>query len=213
MFTWLYAVICSQALFQTERGGRGYTCYHVYPPTYTHTNMYTHTHMYMSPTYICSVHMFTCTRIHIYIRVHMFTGHTNTCASDHCTPVSISGVHSFCHVRKLVRMFTRDCAYELARICTSFVSTCSCVLVYVCSYIHMFTCTQLLICSRVHLYIGPSWLRVYLLTYVHRFTCHHIFQTLFPSSERKAGCDEMPYIMPTISHINHIPLRNIHIIF
>ena len=51
----------------------------------------------------------------------------------------------------------------------------------------MFTCTQLLICSRVHLYIGPSWLRAYLLTYVHMYICHHMFQTLFPSSERKAG--------------------------
>ena len=152
-----------------------FTC-HVYIPTFDHCTPAPMTGVYPS-----------CCHTNTYTRLCAFTGHTNTCTSDHCTPVSISSVHPFCHVRKLVRMFTRDCAYELARIYTSFVSTCSCVLVYVCSYIHMFTCTQLLICSRVHLYIGPSWLRVYLLTYVHRFTCHHIFQTLFPSSERKAG--------------------------
>ena len=127
MITWLYAIICSQALLQTEKGGRVCTCYHVYPPTYTHTNMYTHTHMYMSPKYICSVHMFTCTRIHIYIRVHMFTGHTNTCASDHCTPVSMSSVHPFC-------MYTCPLAY----ICfTVHVLICSCVHLYICRYVHM----------------------------------------------------------------------------
>ena len=131
MFTWLYAIIIPQALFQTERGGRGYTCYHVYPPTYTHTNMYTHTHMYMSPTYICSVHMFTCTRIHIYIRVHMFTGHTNTCASDHCTPVSMSSVHPFC-MHTYVSQYTYSYVH---------VSTCTCVGMYTCSYTRMLTCT------------------------------------------------------------------------
>ena len=33
------------------------------------------------------------------------------------------------------------------------------------------------------------------------------------NDELAVRCDEMPYIMPTISHTNHIPLRNIHIIF
>ena len=167
MITWLYAIICSQALFQTERGGRGYTWYHVYPPTYTHTNMYTHTHMYMSPTYICSVHMFTCTRIHIYIRVHMFTGRMSTCTFDHCTPAPMTGVYPFIlshkhlHTDCVFTGHTNTCASDhctpvsmssvhpfcmhtyVSQYTYSYVhvSTCTCVGMYTCSYTRMLTCT------------------------------------------------------------------------
>jgi len=181
----IHISMCSPVLIRLYTHVFTYVCMYVHMCTLFNTCSFAHSiavHLLLWPMYTRS-----CCHTNTYTRLCAFTGHTNTCTSDHCTPVSISGVHPFCHVRKLVRMFTRDCAYELARICTSFVSTCSCVRVYVCSYIHMFTCTQLLICSRVHLYIGPSWLRAYLLTYVHMYICHHMFQTLFPSSERKAG--------------------------
>ena len=79
-----------------------------------------HSHMVYLSIY---VHM---SRINTYTRLCVFTGHTNTCTSDHCTPVCISGVHPFCHVH--------NCSYV-------HVSTCTYICMYICSYTHMRTCT------------------------------------------------------------------------
>jgi len=156
MITWLYAIICSQALCQTERGGRGYTCYHAYPPTYTHTNMYTHTHMYMSPKYICSAHMFTCTRIHnlhTWPCVHWSYKHVYICIR--CIRVCMSSVHPFC-------MYTCPLAY-----------ICRYVHVFIYAYAHMYITMHMLRCSPVHMCHG-SCTHMFMCPSVHMSVCTHV---------------------------------------
>ena len=111
-----------------------------------------HVHVYIS-TYVSTCSLVVWARVHsitvhlllwpvftrsychtnTYTQICVFTGHTNTCASDHCTPVSISSVHPFCmytcsHVSR--------CTYSHVH-----VPICTYVGMYICSYTHMLTCT------------------------------------------------------------------------
>ena len=147
-----------------------------------HVIMFTHPHT-LTPTctrtHICTCHLSTyvqyiCSHAHvyiIYIHDHVFTGHTNTYASDHCTPVCMSSVHSFC-------MYTCPLAY----ICfTVHVLIYSCARWYICLYVHMSITTHMLTCSpahmchcsRTHMLMCPS-VHMSVCTHVHMLMCSRV---------------------------------------
>ena len=115
-----------------------YICSHVH--VYISTYVSTCSLVVWARVHSITVHLllwpvFTRSYCHIntYTQICVFTGHTNTCASDHCTPVSISSVHPFCmytcpHVLR--------CTYSYVH-----VSTCTNVGMYIRPYTHMLTCT------------------------------------------------------------------------